>query len=134
MQIFLSYTEIEQYIQNHYQKEIGIMFIDNHTISLSYSAHRFVPTVHITLKIERFTSEELILSYNGKRGINLIIHGIILFMEGKINKSTVEIMPERKEIYLYIDAIKGIEKAYEYLTPKDIFFTEEGMVLEAGVR
>ncbi|MCD7901809.1 MAG: hypothetical protein LUH22_18740 [Bacteroides sp.] len=99
--------------------------MDSQTLSLSYSPRRFLPAVRVEVKVESLNEESLILSYNGKAAMNMLIRGFIVYMNERIDKDIIRINLDKKLIQVRLRSIRGLEKTFEYLTPSTIFFDEE---------
>lgn len=134
MQIAISYREIQRFILHEFNKEVGIKYLNPKTLSVSFSPNRFIPSVRIDITIEEIRETAILLSYSARRGINLIIRGLISFMDEKMNKDIISIFPDKRLIYIQLYKIKGAQKTLEYLEPKDIRFVENGVMLDLAVK
>jgi len=134
MQLTVSYREIQNYILREYKKEIGLEYIDRQTFRVSYSPSRFVPTARLNIRVDFVSEEEVILSYNGRRGINMIIHGLVLCMGNRIDSNLLRVVPEDRLLYFYPLSVKGAAKVFELLKPEGIYFTETGVEVVMGLR
>lgn len=134
MQITISYPEIERFIQTHYQRMMKIQFVDSQTFAVSYSPYRFMPSVQVHVRIQNLSEETVVLVYNGRRGVNLIIRGLLSFMKEKINTDFLSVDSKRQIIWINLNSIKGIDKAYQYITPSDIYFDQERIHLTLEIR
>ena len=110
MQIAISYREIQTFILHEFNKEIGLKYLNPKTISISVSPYRFVPSVRLDITIEEIHESSLILSYNARRGINLIIRGLISFMKDKVNNEFLSILTDKQLIYIQLYKINGDRK------------------------
>ena len=134
MQITISYPEIERFIQTHYQRMMKIQFVDSQTFAVSYSPYRFMPSVQVHVRIQNLSEETVVLVYNGRRGVNLIIRGLLSFMKEKINTDFLSVDSKRQIIWINLNSINGIDKAYQYITPSDIYFDQERIHLTLEIR
>lgn len=134
MQIAISYREIQTFILREFNKEIGMKYLNPKTLSISFSPYRFVPSVRIDVTIEEINENSILLSYNARRGINIIIRGLISFMDEKVNNGFLSVLTDKRLIYIQLYKIKGAEKTLEYLEPKDIRLVENGVMIDLKVK
>ena len=129
----LTYNEILNYMKSKFHVEPTVEVIDNKTIRISYKMGMFVPTINVNLRVDSVSEETIALSYDCSSIVNGLLSGAIGFIEQKIPKHQVEILPDAKRILVHLDAFKELEKVLAVVEPTDIFFNNDAVVLDMAL-
>ena len=133
MHIQLTYNEILNYMKSKFHVEPTVEVIDNKTIRISYKMGMFVPTINVNLRVDSVSEETIALSYECSSIVNGLLSGAIGFIEQKIPKHQLEILPDAKRILVHLDAFKELEKVLAVVEPTDITFNNNAVVLNMAL-
>lgn len=124
MEVQISYNEVLRFIRNHANVDVSRLQIvckSSRTLAISYDISDWVPTVTISVSVDKVTEHHLYLSYDCSVAASMIISGVVSFLQSKI-PAGVKVDTTSKKVYVYLDVINGLEKALQYVTPTDIYF------------
>jgi hypothetical protein len=124
MEVYISYNEVLRFIRSHANVDVSRLQIvpkSSRTLAISYDISDWVPTVTISVSVDKVTEHHLYLSYDCSAAASMIISGVVSFLQSKI-PAGVKVDTTSKKVYVYLDVINGLEKALQYVTPKDIQF------------
>ena len=124
MEVQISYNEVLRFIRNHANVDISRLQMvrqNSRTFAISYDISAWVPTVTISVSVDKVTEHHLYLSYDCSAAASMIISGVVSFLQSKI-PAGVKVDTTSKKVYVYLDVINGLEKALQYVTPTDIYF------------
>lgn len=122
MEVQISYNELLRFLRNHANVDVSRLQIirkSSRTLAISYGISDWVPTVTISVSVDKVTEHHLYLSYDCSAAASMIISGVVSFLRSKI-PAGVKVDTSSKKMYVYLDVINGLEKVLQYLTPKDI--------------
>ena len=124
MEVHISYNEVLRFIRNHANVDVSRLQIvrkSSRTLAISYDISDWVPTVTISVSVDKVTEHHLYLSYDCSAAASMIISGVVSFLQSKI-PAGVKVDTTSKKVYVYLDVINGLEKVLQYVTPTDIYF------------
>lgn len=133
MTIQLTFKEVLGYLEEKFHVKPTIETVDNKTIRISYKMGMFVPTINVNLRVDNVYEETIALSYDCSSIVNGLLSGTIGFIEQKIPKHQIEILPDAKRILVHLDAFKELEKVLALVEPTDIFFNNDAVVLDMAL-
>lgn len=124
MEVHISYNEVLRFLRNHANVDTSRLQIvrkSSRTLAISYDISAWAPTVTISISVDKVTGHHLYLSYDCSAAASMIISGVVSFLQSKI-PAGVKVDTSLKKVYVYLDVINGLEKALQYVTPKDVQF------------
>ena len=124
MEVHISYNEVLRFIRNHANVDVSRLQMvrqNSRTLAISYDISDWVPTVTISVSVDKVTEHHLYLSYDCSAAASMIISGVVSFLQSKI-PAGIKVDTTSKKVYVYLDVINGLDKVLQYLTPKDIQF------------
>ena len=133
MELQITYNELLRFLGNHTNidtSRLQIVRMSSRTLAISYDISVWVPTVTISVSVDKITEHHLYLSYDCSAAASMIISGVVSFLQSKI-PAGVKVDTTSKKVYLYLDVINGLEKVLQYVTPTDIQF-ETNMIYVRG--
>ena len=133
MEVQISYNDILRFLRNHANVDTSRLQIirkSSRTLAISYDISAWVPTVTISVSVDKVTDHHLYLSYDCSAAASMIISGIVSFLQSKIPVG-IKVDTTSKKVYVYLDEINGLEKALQYVTPTDIHFDAD--VIYVGI-
>ena len=136
MEVQISYNEVLRFLRNHANVDTSRLQIvrkSSRTLEIGYNISAWVPTVTISISVDKVTEHHLYLSYDCSAAASMIISGVVSFLESKI-PAGVKVDTTSKKVYIYLDVINGLEKALQYVTPKDIQFETNMMYVRGSLK
>lgn len=133
MELQITYNELLRFLGNHTNidtSRLQIVRMSSRTLAISYDISVWGPTVTISISVDKVTEHQLYLSYDCSAAASMIISGVVSFLQSKI-PAGVKVDTTSKKVYVYLDVINGLEKALQYVTPKDVQF-ETNMIYVRG--
>lgn len=136
MELQITYNELLRFLGNHTNidtSRLQIVRMSSRTLAISYDISVWVPTVTISISVDKVTEHHLYLSYDCSAAASMIISGVVSFLQSKI-PAGVKVDTTSKKVYVYLDVINGLEKALQYVTPKDIQFETNMIYVSAELK
>ena len=136
MEVQISYNELLRFLRNHANVDVSRLQIirkSSRTLAISYDISDWVPTVTISVSVDKVTEHHLYLSYDCSAAASMIISGVVSFLQSKI-PAGVKVDTTSKKVYVYLDVINGLEKALQYVTLTDIRFDADAISVSAELK
>ena len=136
MEIQISYNELLRFIRNHANVDVSRLQMvrqNSRTLAISYDISDWVPTVTISVSVDKVTEHHLYLSYDCSATASMIISGVVSFLQSKI-PAGVKVDTTSKKVYVYLDVINGLEKALQYVTLTDIRFDADAISVKGSLK
>ena len=137
MEVRIEYTEIQEFIQKNFQKEVRLAYVDPSTVSVStkIKVFAFVKNVGVDLKVEKLEGSILHLVYSGKFGIELLISPAISFLKRLVPEKTNLISQGTgNRVFVNLAEIDQLEKVLDKVELKSISFDETHIIVEADLK
>lgn len=137
MEVRIKYTEIEGFIKKNFQKEVGLVYVDPSTVSVStkIKVFAFVKNVGVDLKVEKLEGSILHLVYSGKFGIELLISPAISFLKRLVPEKTNLISQGTgNKVFVNLAEIDQLKAVLDKVELKSISFDENHIIVEAGLK
>ena len=137
MEVRIEYTEIEGFIKQNFQKEVGLTYVDPSTVSVStkIKVFAFVKNVGIDLKVEKLEGSILHLVYSGKFGIELLISPAISFLKRLVPEKTNLISQGTgNRVFVNLAEIDQLKAVLDKVELKSISFDETHIIVEADLK
>ena len=136
MELQITYNELLRFLGNHTNidtSRLQIVRMSSRTLAISYDISVWVPTVTISVSVDKITEHHLYLSYDCSAAASMIISGVVSFLQSKI-PAGVKVDTTSKKVYVYLDVINGLEKALQYVTLTDIRFDADAISVSAELK
>lgn len=137
MEVRIKYTEIEGFIKKNFQKEVGLVYVDPSTVSVStkIKVFAFVKNVGVDLKVEKLEGSILHLVYSGKFGIELLISPAISFLKKLVPEKTNLISQGTgNRVFVNLAEIDKLKAVLDKVELQSISFDETHVIVEAGLK
>ena len=137
MEVRIKYTEIEGFIKQNFQKEVGLTYVDPSTVSVStkIKVFAFVKNVGVDLKVEKLEGSILHLVYSGKLGIELLISPAISFLKKLVPEKTNLISQGTgNRVFVNLAEIDQLKAVLDKVELQSISFDENHIIVEAGLK
>ena len=137
MEVRIKYTEIEGFIKQNFQKEVGLTYVDPSTVSVStkIKVFAFVKNVGVDLKVEKLEGSILHLVYSGKLGIEMLISPAISFLKKLVPEKTNLISQGTgNRVFVNLAEIDQLKAVLDKVELQSISFDENHIIVEAGLK
>ena len=137
MEVRIKYTEIEGFIKKNFQKEVGLVYVDPSTVSVStkIKVFAFVKNVGVDLKVEKLEGSKLPLVYSGKLGIELLISPAISFLKKLVPEKTNLISQGTgNKVFVNLAEIDKLKAVLDKVELQSISFDETHVIVEASLK
>ena len=137
MEVRIEYTEIEGFIKQNFQKEVGLTYVDPSTVSVStkIKVFAFVKNVGVDLKVEKLEGSILHLVYSGKLGIEMLISPAISFLKKLVPEKTNLISQGTgNKLFVNLAEIDQLKAVLDKVELKSISFDETHIIVEASLK
>ena len=136
MKLYVTYTELQDYVSSHFHKTVNLGYVDGATISVSVPIKvlGFTKSVSINITVKKIEGTDLFLSYDGKMGIDLLVSPAISYAKKLVSGKAdwVELMPGNI-VKLHLGDIDKLQKVFEKVALKNICFTQENIEAEIAL-
>lgn len=137
MEVRIKYTEIEGFIKKNFQKEVGLVYVDSSTVSVStrIQVFAFARNVGVDLKVEKLEGSKLPLVYSGKLGIEMLISPAISFLKRLVPEKTNLISQGTgNRVFVNLAEIDQLKAVLDKVELKSISFDETHIIVEADLK
>lgn len=137
MEVRIKYTEIEGFIKKNFQKEVGLVYVDPSTVSVStkIKVFAFVKNVGVDLKVEKLEGSILHLVYSGKFGIEMLISPAISFLKRLVlEKTNLISQGTGNRVFVNLAEIDQLKAVLDKVELQSISFDETHVIVEAGLK
>lgn len=137
MEVRIEYTEIQEFIQKNFHKEVGLTYVDPSTVSVStrIQVFAFARNVGVDLKVEKLEGSILHLVYSGKLGIELLISPAISFLKRLVPEKTNLISQGTgNRVFVNLAEIDQLKSVLDKVELQSISFDETHVIVEAGLK
>ena len=87
MEVQISYNELLRFLRNHANVDVSRLQIirqSSRTLAISYDISDWVPTVTISVSVDKITEHHLYLSYDCSAAASMIISGVVSFLQSHL--------------------------------------------------
>ena len=139
MVVSISYSEVEQYIAHHFQREITFKLEDSSQLNLNIATPLkvlgFTKYISINIGVVKIENAKIFLTYSGKLGIDLLVNPTIAFFR--------RLLPEKANfirtgtgnvIELNLQEIDELQSVFEKMDLQSITFEENSFHIEADLK
>lgn len=137
MEVRIKYTEIQEFIKKNFHKEVGLVYVDPSTVSVStkIKVFAFVKNVGVDLKVEKLEGSKLPLVYSGKLGIELLISPAISFLKRLVPEKTNLISQGTgNRVFVNLAEIDQLKSVLDKVELQSISFDETHVIVEASLK
>ena len=87
MKVSVYYEEVSNYVEKHYLVRPSIKQVDDKTLSIEYTPHKFIPAISVAVRIEAMRKDVICMSYECSKAISLLISGAIAISKRRFPKA-----------------------------------------------
>lgn len=137
MNISISYLEIQDYIAKHYHTNVMLVKVSEREICVSVSQKVLIKTVqmNLNLRVDDVNNDSIRLTYNSGFGIDLIISGLLTFLEKKLPEYGKFISRDNgNRLRIQISEIEKLSKILNTVTLTNISFLDQSVQIGAEIK
>lgn len=122
MKLEIPLKEIQDFIRDHFQSDVGLMYIEKDKIQAKYY-------VTIDLIIKEVRINEVYLSYEVSGLAGLISNLASGILKKKLEKIPIEWYPKTREIHIDLKKIHELNEILKFIYISDIQFLNDNILL-----
>lgn len=129
MYITIPFNEIKKIIaeKTNNKIDIDLCYVQRDAIKISYKPISFLPVVGIDIRIDHIDNSKICFSYNAGNAIDVVIKGLVAFMDNNIPKDIVELDTSNQQVSIRLDKIEQLQKPLELMYIQDVYFADENV-------
>lgn len=129
MNITISFSELKEILaeKTNNKVDIDLCFVQRDTIKISYKPIPFLSAVGINIKIDFMDNSKICLSYDAGNAIDMVIKGLIAFLDDNIPKEIVELDTSNQSVSIHLDSIEQLQKPLEMMEIQDVWFEDNAV-------
>lgn len=132
MKLSVDYSEIIAIVKEKSGKEITLTTLNDKTIKVGYVMKVKVPfmdkylssTFDIDVTYEKLVGEDVYLSYNGGKGLDMVIEGVKNLVPQLKDTEIIE-FASGNNVIVHLGEIEKAHEAFEKIAVNDVHFTKE---------
>ncbi|KWW32067.1 MAG: Uncharacterized protein AUK63_163 [bacterium P3] len=131
MQFRITFDEIQTLLYRQSSKQIQLLYGGRHTVRVGAEVNVLFKTtsVGIDITVERIEGTDLILSYTGGMGIEMMLKMALGRIKDKPGAEMVELL-DSSRIMLHLGRSPQLAQVFERVVLRDIFFDEDAAVID----
>ena len=131
MQFRISYAEIQDLLQRQSSKRIVLTYSGTHTVRVGAEVNVLFKTtsVGIDVTVERIEGTDLLLSYTGGMGIEMMLKMAIGKMKDRPGMDMLELL-DNSQLMLHLGRSPQLSQIFERVVLRDIFFDEQSVIVD----
>lgn len=141
MKLSVDYAEIIALAKEKTGKEITLTTLNDKTIKVGYVMKVKVPfmakflssTFDIDVTYEKLVEEDVYLSYNGGKGLDMVIEGVKNLVPQLKDIEIIE-FASGNNVIVHLGKIENAHEALEKIAVNDVHFTDEGVNVEFSLK
>lgn len=141
MKLSIDYAEIVALAKEKTGKEIALTTLDDKTVKVGYVMKMKVSfmnkylstTFDIDVTYEKLVGEDLYLSYNGGKGLDMVIEGVKNLVPQLKDIEIIE-FASGNNVIVHLGEIEKAHEALEKIAVNDVHFTDEGVNVEFSLK
>ena len=131
MQFRLSYDEIQEFLYRQSSKRIQLTYSGTHTVRVGAEVNVLFKTtsVGIDIAVERIEGSDLLLSYTGGMGIEMMLKMAVAKMQDKPGMDMLELL-DNSRLMLHLGRSPQLAQIFERVVLRDIYFDEQSVIID----
>ena len=139
MVVSITYSEVEQYIAHHFQREITFKLEDSSQLNLNIATPLkvlgFTKYISINIGVVKIENAKIFLTYSGKLGIDLLVNPTIAFFRRLFPEKANFIRTDTGNVIeLNLQKIDELQSVFEKMDLQSITFEENSFHIEADLK
>lgn len=141
MKLSVDYAEIIALAKEKTGKEITLSTLNDKTVKVGYVMKAKIPLINkyvsttfdIDVTYEKLVGEDVYLSYNGGKGLNMVIEGVKNLVPQLKDIEIIE-FAGGNNVIVHLGKIEKAHEALEKIAVNDVHFTDKGVTVEFSLR
>lgn len=141
MKLSVDYAEIIALVKEKSGKDIALTTLNAKTIKVGYVMKVKIPltskylstTFDIDVTYEKLVGEDVYLSYNGGKGLDMVIEGVKNLVPQLKDIEIIE-FAGGNNVIVHLGEIDNAHEALEKIAVNDVHFTDEGVDVEFSLK
>lgn len=137
MKLSVDYAEIIALVKEKSGKDIALTTLNAKTVKVGYVMKVKVPfmnkylstTFDIDVSYEKLVGEDVYMSYNGGKGLDMVIEGVKSLIPQLKDIEIIE-FAGNNNVIVHLGEIEKAHEALEKVTVNDVHLTDEGVDVE----
>lgn len=131
MQFRLFYDEIQEFLYRQSSKRIQLTYSGTHTVRVGAEVNVLFKTtsVGIDVTVERIEGADLLLSYSGGMGIEMMLKMAIAKMKDRPGMDMLELL-DNSQLMLHLGRSPQLAQIFERIVLRDICFDEQTVIVD----
>ena len=137
MVVSISYSEAEQYIAHHFQKNVRFKLQENSQLNIATPLKilGFTKDISINVSVVKVENAKIFLTYSGKLGIDLLVTPTIAFFRRLLPEKANFIRTDTGNVIeLNLQEIDELQSVFEKMDLQSITFEENSFHIEADLK
>lgn len=129
MNITISFSELKEIIaeKTNNKVDIDLCFVQRDTIKISYKPIPFLPAVGINIKTDYMDNSKICLSYDAGNAIDMVIKGLVAFLDNNIPKDIVELDTNNQSVSIHLNNVEQLQKPLDMMEIQDVWFEDNAV-------
>ena len=141
MKLSVDYAEIIALAKEKTGKEITLSTLNDKTVKVGYVMKAKIPLINkyvsttfdIDVTYEKLVGEDVYLSYNGGKGLNMVIEGVKSLVPQLKDIEIIE-FAGGNTVIVHLGKIEKAHEALEKIAVNDVNFTDKGVTVEFSLK
>ena len=131
MQFRITYEEIQDFLYRQSSKRLQLTYSGTHTVRVGAEVNVLFKTssVGIDVTVERIEGTDLLLSYSGGMGIEMMLKMAIAKMKDRPGMDMLELL-DNSQLMLHLGRSPQLAQIFERIVLRDICFDEQTVIVD----
>lgn len=131
MQFRITYEEIQDFLYRQSSKRLQLTYSGTHTVRVGAEVNVLFKTtsVGIDVTVERIEGADLLLSYSGGMGIEMMLKMAIAKMKDRPGMDMLELL-DNSQLMLHLGRSPQLAQIFERIVLRDICFDEQTVIVD----
>ena len=137
MVVSINYSEVEQYIAHHFQREITFKLEGSSQLNIAtpFKVLGVTKYISINVGVVKIENAKIFLTYSGKLGIDLLVNPTIAFFRRLLPEKANFIRTDTGNVIeLNLQEIDELQSVFEKMDLQSITFEENSFHIEADLK
>ena len=135
MKASISFPELQNLIADKAKQQIGLAFVDEKTIRVTYPLNLgFIKKdISANLLIKELTGSDLLLQLDAGLGSDTMLTTVLSLLRDKLPEGLIEKRPE-SQLLIHLGQIENVKTVFEKVDVTDLHVLNEGLEVEGSLK
>ena len=135
MKASISFPELQNLIAEKAKQQIGLAFVDEKTIRVTYPLNLgFIKKdISANLLIKELTGSDLLLQLDAGLGSDTMLTTVLSLLRDKLPEGLIEKRPE-SQLLIHLGQIENVKTVFEKVDVTDLHVFNEGLEVEGSLK